>query len=248
MNHQEKIPLFPSDFQRYIDDLEILVMPTPRDVQASTVTAGEHSSSENRESWEYLDDYTSLSNDNSSVDDFDHHCDAIGDNGHRELRDRTHQDSSWHSDIEDYTNIAHVYIKLPPPKLPMIPILEREITEAIDSEDDISGDQQHVHTPNLKTYNVSNNEDFEALKERVEEYLSSVERRLKHAFRFIDKGEDIVYHQITREGSMDERLRRKPSHRPTAVILKNAIDAADDLMDEIERSYQETVLRQSAKS
>lgn len=152
----------------------------------------------------------------------------------RSTREATAAEEAFDSDEDDTVNssVARVYLKLPPPRIPIIPLSKKEKRKGALSDASV------LHTEDDIT-RIDTKQDFQRLKLRVNEHIFKMEKLLFSTFQ--DADEDIVYCSMNENKvRSNEQGDDDTAEQPTAIQLLKALEKASNIVQEVERSRAES--------
>lgn len=157
-------------------------------------------------------------------------------------------DPATDDDEEDnpMENIARIYLKLPPPRIPMIPFNKELSDKDPDVDSPSNNNSSNTNQPVIplffppeedSLFRIETREEFAELKQKVHDYVFEMDRILYNTFQQMDSlGENHAQNKSNAE--------QNDNNQPTAIQLLKTLEKADSIILEIERSRKETEEKQ----
>ncbi|EFC46990.1 predicted protein [Naegleria gruberi] len=131
-----------------------------------------------------------------------------------------------------------LYTKLPPPNVQILPF--NFLTKKAEIEGEQNSENLGDELDNLIT-NIQTREDFENLKSRTNDYLDRLINLVDNLYGQ-NQNEYVVYHS-SRSKKGNKVKKDQAKEQPTTIQFLKALDKANNIMEEVDRSRRETQLK-----
>ncbi|KAL9650951.1 hypothetical protein ABK040_015054 [Willaertia magna] len=165
-------------------------------------------------------------------------------------------------DIYSINNQISLYSKLPPPKIQTLPFTfltksPKSKTSPLTNKDEENDeeknkDEEEDNEMNSIIDQIQTREDFDKLKERTNNYIDNLLNVLDEMYNKHPNEYVVYYSFCNNDNSLRNNKAKKEAQfgkeQPTTIQFLKAMEKANDIMEEVDRSRRETLLKRKIAS